>query len=236
VTASLSDRFGLGERELVAIVGAGGKSTILLLLGAELAERRAMVVVTTTTMMAEDQVTRPICGSAAPAAVDAVLSPGVPLMVVTGKVPGKVTGPDAHDVDRLFTETSADYVLVEADGARSNAVKAPGPHEPAIPALSTTVIVVVSVRSIGETPGTVAHRPDRVASLAGIAVDDPLSVDAVARVLLAPDGGRKNVPERANLRFAVTRVTPDTAETAEELATLLARSPGVGGVVLLPEI
>jgi probable selenium-dependent hydroxylase accessory protein YqeC len=236
VIPPLADRFGLGDRELVAIVGAGGKSTILFLLGAELSGRGAKVVVTTTTMMAEDQVTRPTCTSAAPAAVREALTPGVPLMVVTGTVPGKVTGPDADDVDRLFSGTDADYVLVEADGARSNAIKAPGPHEPVIPSRSTTVIVVMSAAAIGRTLRTVAHRPDRVAALAGIAPDDPLSVDAAARVLLSPMGGHKSVPGSANLRFALTRVTAGREDPASDLASLLGRHPDVGGVVLIPEV
>jgi len=235
VIPPLADRFGLGDRELVAIVGAGGKSTILFRLGAELSVRGAKIVVTTTTMLAEDQVIRPLCTSAAPAAVGAALVPGVPLMVVTGTAPGKVTGPGPDDVDRLFSETDADYVLVEADGARSNAIKAPGPREPVIPSRSTTVIVVVSATAIGRTPRAVAHRPDRVAALAGIAPDDPLTAGAVARVLLSPQGGRKHVPGSADLRFALTRVTPDVEGPVSDLATLLERHPAVGGVVPVPE-
>ena len=90
---SLADRIGIGEHELISIVGAGGKTTILSTLGRDLAAPSHRVILTTTTMMAADQVSKPTCWSDDPIEVEKVLGPGAPLFVVAGEVPGKATGP-----------------------------------------------------------------------------------------------------------------------------------------------
>lgn len=230
---SLAERIGIGRRELISIVGAGGKSTILFALGRELAGISSRVILTTTTKMAVDQITEPTCWSSDPADVETALEPGRPLFVLTGEVPGKVTGPGPDAVDRLFAETTADHVIVEADGARSMLIKAPATHEPVIPSLSTMVIVVAAVDAIGCPISEVAHRPDHVATIAGVGIDDPLAVQGAAAVLLHENGGLKGIPAAARVVMAIARVTPDTDQAAEELATILRSHPRIDRVVTL---
>ena len=55
-SADLRTLLGLGRSELVAFVGAGGKSSLLLGLGAELSVSGSRVVLTTTTKMGTDQI------------------------------------------------------------------------------------------------------------------------------------------------------------------------------------
>jgi len=233
VTPPLHERIGLRGRELVAIVGAGGKSTILFTLGRELSARGERVILTTTTMMADDQVDEPICWSADPGEVDAVLEAGTPLFVVTGRAPGKVTGPSTEAVDRLFTESGADHMIVEADGARSMLIKAPAAHEPAIPPRSTTVVVVMAADAIGRPVREVAHRPDRVAGITGLEEQELMTVDAVATLLLHPDGGLKNVPNGARVVVAVTRVTASNETAAVQVASLLTDDSAVDRAILI---
>jgi molybdenum cofactor cytidylyltransferase len=230
---SLADRIGIGDHELVSIVGAGGKSTILFTLGRDLAAASGRVILTTTTKMAADQIIEPTCWSDDPTEVEKVLEPGRPLFVVTGEVPGKVTGPTAEASDRLFLETTADHLVVEADGARSMSIKAPADHEPVIPGLSTTVIVVAGVDAIGHPISEVAFRPNLVAKIAGIAEDDPLTIEDAARVLLHPTVGLKSIPPTARVVMAITKVTPETEGSAKALATILEAHPRVNRVVTL---
>ena len=230
---SVADRIGIGDRELVSIVGAGGKSTILFLLGRDLAASSGRVILTTTTKMAADQATEPICWSDDPAEVDLALEPGRPLFVVTGEIPGKVTGPSANSVDRLFQETTADHVIVEADGARSMSIKAPADHEPVIPSHTTTVVVVVGIDAIGRPISDVAFRPDLVAKIAGIGEGELLTCDHAAAVLLHPDGGLKGIPRRARVVMALTKVTPDSDQTAQRLVGILEQDPRVDRAITL---
>ncbi len=232
MTLPLHGRLGLGPHELVALVGAGGKSTILATLARELSVLR--VIVTTTTKMAPDQVTQPTCWSDDPAVVDAALHPGSPLFVASVLTPDKVIGLSASAADRLFMETRADHVLVEADGARRMAFKAPAAHEPVIPSASTTVIVVASIAALGHPIAEVAHRPMLVAQLIGTHPDQLLTVEGAATVLLHPEGGMKGLPMGARVVMATTMVTPATRDDADTLGAFLASDPRVERVVMLP--
>lgn len=230
----LRTQLAIGDRELIAIVGAGGKSTILFALGRELAGGDARVVLTTTTKMARDQVTDPACWSDDPVEIGRALESGRPLFVAVGTVPGKVTGPSPEAVDRLYAETAADYVLVEADGARSMSVKAPADHEPAIPSRSTLVVVVVGIDAVGRSLQSVAHRPERIEAIIGLPADSVVTVADLGKILLHPEGGLKRIPGAARVAVAITKVTSETASSAVGLQALLAGNPRVDRVVMVP--
>ena len=234
MSGSLREKLGLNGRELVAIVGAGGKSTVLFTLGRELAAVHRKVILTTTTKMAQDQVTEPACWSVDPDEVDRALSLGEPLFVAVGTVPGKVTGPSAEEVDRLFDETTADHVIVEADGARSMSVKAPADHEPVVPGRSTLVVVVVGIDAIGHPLREVAHRPERIEANTGQSEDAIVTVADVAAILLHPEGGLKQIPDGARVAIAITKITPATKQAATDLQARLTTHPSIDRVVALP--
>ena len=231
----LHTRLAVGDRELISIVGAGGKSTVLFTLGRELAESDAQVILTTTTKMARDQVTEPACWTADPIQVDPEVASGRPLFVAVGTVPGKVTGPSREEVDRLFTETTADYVIVEADGARSMSVKAPAEHEPVIPSRSTLVVVVVGIDAVGRPLSAVAHRPECIEAITGLPPGAIVAVPDIAAILLHPDGGLKSVPDTARIAIVITKVTPSTASVAGDLRASVACDPRIDEVITLPE-
>jgi molybdenum cofactor cytidylyltransferase len=238
VTPSLPERLGLAGRELVSIVGAGGKSTILFALGRDLTAAGARVILTTTTRVGADQPSEPICWSAdvagVAAALEAAFLDGLPVFVAAGRAPGKIVGPSPEAIDRLFAETPARFVVVEADGAHRLAIKAPADHEPVVPGASTTVIVVASLAAIGHPIADVAHRPERVAGLIGAQPGDLLALEGAAGVLLHPDGGLKGIPVQARVVMVLTRAGSAPAGLAADLAALLAAHPRVDRAISLP--
>ena len=234
MTPSLPERFGLARRDLVSIVGAGGKSTILFALGRDLTAAGSRVILTTTTRVGADQPSEPICWSAEVADVEAAFLDGLPLFVAAGRAPGKIVGPSPEAIDRLFAGTTVAYVVVEADGAGQMAIKAPANHEPVIPSASTTVIVVASLAAIGHPISEVAHRPERVAGLIGAQAGDLLTLEGAAAVLLHPDGGLKGIPVKARVVMVVTRAGSAPTGLAADLATVLASHPRVDRVITLP--
>jgi molybdenum cofactor cytidylyltransferase len=234
VTPSLPERLGLARRELVSIVGAGGKSTILFALGRDLTAAGARVILTTTTRVGADQPSEPICWSADVADVAAAFLVGPPVFVAAGRAPGKIVGPSPEAIDRLFAGTAPAYVVVEADGAHRMAIKAPADHEPVIPSASTTVIVVASLAAIGHPISEVAHRPERVAGLIGAQPGDLLTLEGAAAVLLHPHGGLQGIPDTARVVMVLTRAGSAPAGLAADLATVLASHPRVDRAVTLP--
>lgn len=225
-----ADQLGLGDRECVAIVGAGGKTTILRRLGWEAERSRRRAILTTTTHMAADQIGEPATWSSDPDDIDAILEPGRPLHVAARVAGHKVVGIGVSDADRIFAETRVDWLVIEADGARRRPFKAPAAHEPAMPSSATTVVVVVGIDAVGQPVDAAAHRPEIVQHLAAAHPADPLTVDHIASVMLHDEGGLKAIPPAARVVMAISKVDDITRAAAQDLAVALQSHPRVDRV------
>jgi molybdenum cofactor cytidylyltransferase len=183
----------------VAFVGAGGKTTSIFSLARELPFPS---IVTTTTHLGDWQLEGADAHLVAESAGD-ISTLGQHKITV-------VTGPAAHD--HRLTAVSADVLsllrqksldtgwplLIEADGARQRLIKAPGQDEPQIPYFVELAVVVAGMATIGKPLDEEStHRVDRVTELSGLARGTAITAEAIARVLTAPDGGLKGVPDRA---------------------------------------
>jgi len=60
-----------------------------------------------------------------------------------------------------------------------------------------------------------------------------MTIDAVSRLLLHPDGGLKRVPDTARVIVAITQIVTENERAATELATILEEHPRIDRVVLL---
>ncbi len=237
MSESLAARLGIGKSELVAIVGGGGKSTLLFSLGDELAAAGSRVVLTTTTKLGAEQAAAAptLCRSADAGAVARALSGPRPVMLVTGGDDHKVIGPAPSAIDVLFGSGVADHLLVEADGARGRPFKAPAGHEPVVPSAATIVVIVMGADAIGGVIRDVCHRPEIVAALAGTDLDSRLDPRTCASVLAHRRGGLKRVPRHARAVVAITKVAAERADAAAEIATALEAVARIDRVVLFPQ-
>jgi probable selenium-dependent hydroxylase accessory protein YqeC len=200
----------LDARGLVCTVGAGGKKTTCYTLAAR--HDRAVVTATVRIPVFDDRVARVAVTDDPVRAVDG--NTEWPLGLVPERHDEvRYAGYETGAVDRLAAATDCDAVLVKADGARNRLFKAPGDHEPQIPAATDTVLPIASARVVGE-PLTeeFVHRPERVAAIAGLDVGDELRPEHVARVLASTDGGLKRVPDGATA-IPVVNMCDDEALT-----------------------
>jgi probable selenium-dependent hydroxylase accessory protein YqeC len=228
---------GLGTRELVAFTGAGGKSTLMIRLGDELARAGRRVLVTTTTKMGREQFEGlpAVCRSSEPSVVQAATASHHLVGLVTGGDDHKATGPPPEVVDGLFAAVSIDYLLVEADGARGLSLKAPGPHEPVIPAATTTVVVLMGVDAVGGRIVDVAHRPAQAAALTGLGIGDRLTVEHCVMILAHEHGGLQGVPGNARVVVAITRTGTSSADrVAAQITARLSTHQRISRVVIVP--
>ncbi len=226
----LAAAVGLGGREHVAIVGGGGKTTLVHALGRQL---RGDVVLTCTTKMGADQHRGlPTLLSPSLAEVRAALGSG-PVMVWRRVERQKAMGVDPGTCDQLFA--AVDHVVIEADGSRQRPFKAPAVFEPVVPASVTVMLSVIGADALGRVIADRCHRPLRVAALAGVQPYARLSPAAAATVLLHERGARKELPAQARFATVVTKVGPRTAAAVDDLCgELAAREPGLP-VVLIEE-
>lgn len=164
---------------VTAVIGGGGKTTLLRTLGEELAERYTVLLCTTTKIFPF-----PNLPCARTAAELDQLHRTHRLLCAGTDVPGtgKLTVPE---VPMAALAEMFDYVLVEADGAAHRPLKAHAPHEPVVPPEANQTICVVGVAGFGRPIAEAAHRPERYAALAGVAETAEATPETEAAVLRA---------------------------------------------------
>lgn len=175
---------------VTAIVGGGGKSTLMQHLGRHLSLRGRVLLCTTTHFFPPDC---PILLSPSGDDVAAAFRTCNLLAMGTLAQEGKLA-PVLNLMEKL--PELADYVLVEADGAKSLPLKAPAPHEPVIPKHTALVVAVAGMDGIGKTIEAAAHRPQLYAALLGKHVGEVITPRDVACILSSSKGQRKNVAGR----------------------------------------
>lgn len=163
---------------VTAVIGGGGKTTLLSVLGRELSRRRRVVLCTTTKIFPFPEI------PCAKTTEELTHLTGERLICTGTQVPGtgKLTVPPVP-ISALMREF--DYVLVEADGSAGRPLKAHAPHEPVIPPEASNVILVVGASGFGRPIREAAHRPERYAALAGAGLEDLVSPAMAAAVVRA---------------------------------------------------
>lgn len=145
-----------------AIVGSGGKTTILKQMADEYRAAGKKVFVTTTThMFIED---------------DTLLTDDPELIIRILERDGYVMAglEEGDKIKPLSEETylavcaSADAVLVEADGSKRMPLKYPNSTEPVIPANADEILVVCGLHALGKKAKDVCHRLELVKKCLGI--------------------------------------------------------------------
>ncbi|MBE6995927.1 MAG: putative selenium-dependent hydroxylase accessory protein YqeC [Ruminococcaceae bacterium] len=201
------------RRGVTAVIGGGGKTSLLLRLGQELSVRHTVLLCTTTKIY-------PFPGLPCARSRKELERLRQQHRLVCGGTPlenGKLAAPDGSmaELAQMF-----DYVLVEADGSAQRPLKAHAPYEPVIPPAAQQTICVVGASGFGCPIGEVVHRPERYAALAGVSVQAEATAETEAAVLRA---------ERLHDRIYVNQVEtlPELAD-AKALAALL-RTPLVAG-------
>ena len=208
----------LGVRPgVTSVIGSGGKTSLLAVLARELP---GTVVLTTTTHILPFP-DMPLVTSADARDVRAALAESRVICVGSqAEKNGKLVTPELG-IDALAS--LADYVLVEADGARRLPLKAHAAWEPVIPACSGRTILVLGASGLGHPVREKVHRPELFCELAGCAPDDLATPELVARAANAEALADVALVNQAD-------VAPDAAH---DLAALLA-IPSFAGSVLLP--
>ena len=168
------------EKGVTALIGGGGKTTLMYTLAEELRRRGTVLVTTSTHIQRPEQY--PTLLTADAAAVTAALATHGVVCVAGETAEGKLCAP-ALSFETLAA--LADFVLVEADGSKRLPLKAHAPHEPVIPPNARRTVYVVGADGFGRPIRQVCHRPERYAALCGAAEDDVVTPALEAAVLHA---------------------------------------------------
>ena len=237
----LHEALGITRGDVVAFVGAGGKSGAILAVsnGLQQASRKVLVAPTTKMMLDEADNVGPLVTSEDAGELreraSSALS-GSPAVVAGSGMLSKnrVGGVDPGwigDLARL-----ADVVLIEADGSRHRPIKGTADHEPALPDTATLVVAVANVHALG-TPVDEehVHRPEVFSDLTGVGPGQSITPGAFATALAR--GSLAKVPPAARTAALITGVEPGRSMSDASVITRELWRRGVKNVVLtsLPE-
>lgn len=241
---SLQKAFNLQDtNELVAIVGGGGKTSLMFALANSLPGR---IVTTTTTRIFAAQMklaaatvfyTAESAESAEDAAFFRTVSEKLDEFrqcLVIGEVgerQEKAFGIPLELSGQLLARPDVDFVLVEADGSRMRPIKAPADHEPVIPPDATVVVPVVGMDALERPLSEIAHRPEKIKQLS--IVNEILTPEDVAQILTHPLGGLKSVPDGARVVPLLNKVDNEKQlALAREIAQLMLQESRIERIVL----
>jgi len=228
----LKDALALRRGEMVALIGAGGKTTTIFRLAKELRDEGGKVLVSTTTKVPKpgkphvDRLFLVEEVDAFPAETAKIKAPVIIAVGYGVDEDNKLIGLPPAWLDKLETSGQFDAILVEADGAASRLFKVPSEIEPVVPEHSHLVIWVMAVKAIGKLlEPNVVHRAERAASLLGVAPGTHLTEEHVLQLIRHPEGCLKGVPPTSRKVALLTQAdSPEEIQKAKALAQALLRT------------
>lgn len=140
----------------IAVVGSGGKTSLLYALGRWLSQEGKRVLLTTTTHLAMDLPPDiPVCIQQDGSGMERPW-PGQLLLWAVPNGRGRRVGPLREELERVAPWF--DHILCEADGSRGLPLKWHASHEPCLPQGTQMIFYVVGLSGLGKPAGEVLHR------------------------------------------------------------------------------
>lgn len=199
----LQRAFEVVRGDVVAFIGAGGKTSTLVGLGYELQQAGWRVLATTTTRIGQDQLQfmpYTMHYNAGSEAISAALTAHGFVFLYDEIRDSKVYGPGVEWIPYLLDTVDSDVLLIEADGARGLPLKAPHEHEPVIPAEASLVVPMVSLAVVGE-PLDEEHvyNPKPIIDKYGFQPGSLVRSPWVAQVLRDEELSLRGIPDEARV-------------------------------------
>jgi len=200
----LLDCFGIDSSiRVIALTGAGGKTSLMYALAREISSRRQTVVTTTSTKIlppTPNQSPRLLLFQDDPELKELPEYLSRFCHVTVGRTvnsaSGKVEGV-SDEVIAMCLE-KADKVILEADGAAGRPIKAPETWEPVIPHFTDLVIPIVGLDCIGKPASEEwVFRIEKFLTLTKLRKGGAITPESIAKMLSDPNGGLKGAEARA---------------------------------------
>lgn len=234
---NLAGDLGIKEKEIIALYGAGGKTTLLNRLGRELAGTGKKVLLTTTTKIFSPAAGTPtVLESDFKAAVAALRKKfrRHDLVVLGSSLlsNGKFDGIEPDWAKKFLAEELASYILIEADGAARRPVKGYASFEPVLPREADLIIPLQGLDALGSIVAEEnIHRVELFVQATGAPLGEPLTPYHFSRSLLQMVArGREQAPGARIVPF-VNKVDLLTGKERGSLLNTLAAGPASSSLV-----
>lgn len=190
---NLSNSIGLKHGDVISIVGAGGKTTLMFRLAKEIKNNNANVLVTTTTKiyLPSEEEADIICIGEDNFSECEIDKTGIYVYGLGVNSENKVIGLGEEHLDRLVT--CFDYTIIEADGSKCKPLKGWNNNEPVVYKGTTKTIGVLDIQTLGmEISDTNIHRVEEFSKLTHGQPGEKITVDHLLRLIIHPMGLFKN--------------------------------------------
>jgi probable selenium-dependent hydroxylase accessory protein YqeC len=213
-TTSLKQALDTHKGEVISLVGAGGKTTLMAALAKQLVEDGGSVITTTTTKIFDWQAP----GSCLIVEADeermttrliSEMKKHRHITIVSQRLPaeGKLKGVSPQLIARIAELKLTDYIVIEADGAARRPLKAPNATEPVIPEETTLVVAVVGIDALNaRLDREKVFRPEIVSSLTRLPLGSIITAGAIATLITTSDGITKGSPPDARIIPFINKV------------------------------
>ena len=198
---------GLERAGLIALCGAGGKTTLMFSLAREFVAGGERVLVTTTTKIARDEADgwRTLAAGSAQQLLEGARA----LLPETGReragalIAYSQVGGDGYRlvglapelIDEVAQAGCFDRILVEADGSARKPLKAPATHEPVISRGTQALLIVAGINGLGlPLHEDNLFRAEIWSRLSGLAPGEPISAESLARCVAHAEGLARGCP------------------------------------------
>lgn len=185
----LNDYIEAQKGDIISIVGAGGKTTLMFNLARELALEGSVLVTTTTKIYLPDtsQYTAMCLDPAAFESFTAHLEKGIYVMGLGVGTDHKVLSLEEVQLNQLAQ--CFDYILIEADGSKRKPLKGWRDLEPVIYSKTTKTIGLLNIQALGlEIGEEQVHRSELFCQIAGAQMGDRVKEKHLVQMIQHPEG------------------------------------------------
>jgi probable selenium-dependent hydroxylase accessory protein YqeC len=193
----ISDCLDISEGSVVAVVGCGGKTSLIELVANRLKDTKVLISPTTKMF---------------PVKVD-----GADCLGVFNEESGKLEAFPQQVLKDIIPRYGV--TLLEADGSKGLPAKGWLDHEPVVPRYCTHTVGVVTLKALGNPAAPhIVHRLPEFLELTGLREGEPVTAEALAAMVCAPGGMFKN---SAGRRYLIVNQVEEEAAAQAALCFLL---------------
>jgi len=234
----LHEAFYVTPGDVVAFIGAGGKTSTLVTMAYELVEAGWRVLATTTTGIKAEQLElmpNALTPNAESTEISEALNKSGFVFLYDSIQNDTVYGPNPEWIRQLIDSVDSDVLLVEADVSNGMPLKAPYPDEPMIPPETSLVIMLASLKALS-TPldDEYIYNASAIIDRYGFKRGNTIKSPWIAQILRDETLGLHNVPKSTRV-MAFLNQTPSKGygrARARMIARLALRKSRLHGVAM----
>lgn len=197
-------------KDMISVVGGGGKTTTIFSLASELKRLNKRILVTTTTAIynPDTDLYDSLVVLDNKQSIETNWTNGT--ITVLGScisTENKLLGVDCSILNEIYRKKLFDFILIEADGSKKRPIKAPASHEPVIPSATSKVLGVIGMDSLGKTIDDAnVHRPAILSEVTNSRIGDSITKEIIYRLVVSKKGLFKDTPKNSKKYLLLNKV------------------------------